>query len=363
MNKTASFMMISGLLLSAAAVHTAHAACTHDGFCDRPIQMGVSIGNTPSLPYIYAGTAGMRVHPFGSPARKMILSNSHVLGAVGPTLCPGTADGYPPPMTWSLQPGTLDIGTDPGHDSTYLAGVVFKFIPISFVAGTTNTVDAAVAVTTTSLASSSILEVGQPNPALGTATVGMPITKSGRTSGLTTSTVQSVNATVDVNYGGSCGVARFVNQVITGGDLGTSGDSGSIVLETASNTPVGLYFAGSATTGVMNPILSVYQALKVFVDSATPGQIKSEADLNQAASALLTDPRIEALKAVQARHEAGIMSVSGVRGIGIGMDAAGNEPAFIVYAEKLSDSLRGSLPASIEGTKVRLVESGDIVAY
>lgn len=361
MRKKFNLLLILSFILIINFFSPAHAVCTHDGFCDRPIQMGVSIGNTPSLPFIYTGTAGMLVHPFGNPSLKLILSNNHVLGAVGPDLCPNTADGYPPPMTWSLQPGTLDLGFDPGNDPTYIAGVVFRYIPLDFSLGANNTVDAAVAITNTGLASSTILGLGQPNPALGTAVAGMPITKSGRTTGVTTSSVISVNSTVNVNYG-SCGVARFVNQVITGGDLGDSGDSGSIVLEQGTNTPVGLYFAGSATTGVMNPILNVYLALSVFVDSSTPGQITSEAQLRQAAS-LQADPRLEALKAVQARHEAGIIAVRGVRGIGIGMDKAGQEPAFIVYVEKLNDRLRSRLPASIEGTKLRLVESGDIIAH
>jgi hypothetical protein len=70
----------------------------HDTYESRPIPMGVSVGNTPSLPYIYTGTAGMMVNPFGNPSMKLILSNNHVLGAVGPTLCPDTA----PMFTWTL---------------------------------------------------------------------------------------------------------------------------------------------------------------------------------------------------------------------------------------------------------------------
>ena len=57
------------------------------------------------------------------------------------------------------------------------------------------------------------------------------------------------------------------------------------------------------------------------------------------------------------------MSVPGVRGIGIGLDEAGQQPAFVIYVEKLGDGLRSKLPASIEGTNVRLIESGDIVAH
>jgi hypothetical protein len=284
-----------------------------------------------------------------------------VLGAVGPDLCPNTADDFPPPATWTLQPGTHDLGFDPGNDPDYLAGIVYRYVPLEFGLAAANQVDAAVAVTTPSLASSSILDIGQPNPVLGTAAVGMAVTKSGRTTGVTTSTVQSVNTTVNVNYG-SCGIARFVNQVITGGDLGASGDSGSIVLEQGSNTPVGLYFAGGDTTGVMNPILNVYLALGVFVDSDTSPTITSEADLLQAAR-LQADPALEVLKAVQARNQDAIMAIRGVTGIGIGRDETGSAPAYVVYVDRLSDRLRSRIPASIEGTRVRLVESGEIVAH
>jgi hypothetical protein len=74
---------------------------------DRPIPMGVSIGNTPSLPFIYTGAAGMRVFFLFNPAIKFILSNNHVLGARGPTLCPDTAPSGPGLsnlVSWILEP-------------------------------------------------------------------------------------------------------------------------------------------------------------------------------------------------------------------------------------------------------------------
>jgi hypothetical protein len=95
----------------------------------------------------------------------------------------------------------------------------------------------------------------------------MQVIKSGRTTGVTQGTVQSVNTTVKVDYGGGCGIARFVSQVIvTPGSFSAGGDSGSVVLDSNTMKPVGLLFAGSATSTVMNHILFVYLRLGVFVD-------------------------------------------------------------------------------------------------
>ena len=357
------YILISVCLISISAVfQTVQAACTKDGFCDRPIKMGVSISNTTSSSVIYTGTAGMRVHAFSNPNRKYILSNNHVLGAGGPDLCPNQADIFPPRMTWSLQQGTLDLGFDPGNDSTYLVAIDFNLVPINFAAGAQNTVDAAIAFTTPAFASAEILGLGQPNPVLGVAKVGMPITKSGRTTGVTTATVLAVNASVSVNYG-SCGTASYVGQVITTGGLGASGDSGSVVLEQGTNTPVGLYFAGSAITGIMNPILDVYLALKVFVDTDAPAAVASEEDLLNQAAALPVNSRIEVLKKIQARHQARLLAVNGVRGVGIGLNESGDGYALVVFGEKITAVLRRAIPGTVEGAAVRLIESGVFVAH
>ncbi|MFA4915450.1 MAG: hypothetical protein WC560_02110 [Syntrophales bacterium] len=111
------------MLVAIAAVciaASAAAATAPTDWFPRPIPMGVSVGNTPSLPYTYAGTAGMLVHKTSDPSILYILSNNHVLGSKGPNLCPNTAVLG---QTWTLQPGTLDIGNDPGNDLNYKVGV------------------------------------------------------------------------------------------------------------------------------------------------------------------------------------------------------------------------------------------------
>jgi hypothetical protein len=151
----------------------------------------------------------MRVLAFVAPNVKFILSNNHVMGAIGPTLCPETA----PLVTWILQPGTRDIGFDPGNDPFYLVGVKFLSVPIDFDPGANNLVDAAIAFTVPSLADKTILDLGPPTPQFAIALPGMQVIKSGRTTGVTEGTVQAINVTALISYG-SCGTARFVNQFI-----------------------------------------------------------------------------------------------------------------------------------------------------
>ena len=62
-----------------------------------------------------------------------------------------------------------------------------------------------------------------------------------------------------VDYGGK--VATYKNQLMVGA-LKQGGDSGSVVLD-MNKRVVGLLFAGSNTTTIMNPIQLVLDALQV----------------------------------------------------------------------------------------------------
>ena len=55
--------------------------------------------------------------------------------AVVPDLCPDKADGFPPPVTRAIQPGSLDLGFDPGNDPKFVAGALFRYVPIDFSLG------------------------------------------------------------------------------------------------------------------------------------------------------------------------------------------------------------------------------------
>ena len=242
----------------------------------RPAPGGVSIGH----PAITAGTLGCLVRKTGE---TLILSNNHVLAAEN-----AAAIGDP-----ILQPGTYDGGRDPADR----IAVLQEFVPIQFLspgpsdcplargvatlanllaraAGSRtrlqavrileaeNMVDAALArpVNPADL-SPEILELG-PITAIGTAGLGTAVKKSGRTTAVTSGEILQVDVTADISYGAGR-TARFTDQLIAG-SMSSGGDSGSAVLD-AENRLVGLLFAGSDTTTVINPIEHVVAALGIGI--------------------------------------------------------------------------------------------------
>jgi len=220
----------------------------------RPVPIGVSTGHFD----ITAGTIGARVKD-GS-GNVYALSNNHVyanenLATVGDNV---------------LQPGPYDGGVNP----TDAIGTLSSYVPIDLSVGGTNRVDAAIAASSTSMLGNSTLSDGYGTPKSTTVgvAINMKVMKYGRTTGLTKGTVWAINATVNVGY--DSGVATFVDQIIVnGGTFSAGGDSGSLVvadgkgrMKANKGKPVGLLFAGSATTTVINPIDEVLTSLGVSID-------------------------------------------------------------------------------------------------
>lgn len=239
----------------------------------RPAPGGVSIGHFN----ITAGTLGCLVKKNGE---TMILSNNHVLANSNDA---NLGDAI-------LQPGPHDGGRNPEDRIATLAG----FIPINLietpsdcqiangvsgllnglarligsdtslravrVRATENLVDAAIARPVNSAdVSDEILEIGTLN---GTANgeLGMAIKKSGRTTGLTQGVIEQVDVTVNVQYGAGR-IAMFTDQLMAGA-MSQGGDSGSAVLDD-QNRLVGLLFAGSDNSTIINRIENVFSALDI----------------------------------------------------------------------------------------------------
>ena len=102
------------------------------------------------------------------------------------------------------------------------------------------------------------------------------VAKSGRTTGLTCSTIIGTNVANTVSYYAHCGDSTPAFNVgytdliaVSGGDFSDSGDSGSLIVTQDTAEAVGLLFAGSDTDTVGNPITDV---LPYFVGAgnATP---------------------------------------------------------------------------------------------
>lgn len=239
----------------------------------RPAIGGISIGHKD----ITAGTLGCIVYKDNYP---YILSNNHVLANSN-----SAQNGDP-----ILQPGPYDGGTTEKDEIAKLDSFVeikFEFetpkCPIanatlsilnfftkifkphytwqlSHQATEANYVDAAIAKPLSQeLVKDDILEIGIIND-IAKPSIGMKVQKSGRTTGYTTGTIEVLDATVRVSYGE--GKTAVFEEQIVAGPISKGGDSGSAVLDMDNNI-IGLLFAGSEQTTVINPIDKVFELLSV----------------------------------------------------------------------------------------------------
>jgi hypothetical protein len=112
-----------------------------------------------------------------------------------------------------------------------------------------------------------ILEVGTLSASTVGASIGQAVKKSGRTTGLSRSSVSALNATISVQYdnecaGGAAFVKTYTGQIVIKNRASrflNSGDSGSLMVEDITTNPraVGLLYAGSSTDAIANPIGAV----------------------------------------------------------------------------------------------------------
>lgn len=227
-----------------------------------PIQMGTSGGWRYDLAngFCCGGTLGSLVLKGGN---RYVLSNYHVLEAdiVNGGNARVAQVGDP-----VVQPGLIDVSCNAAtaQNVATLSGI--KSLPSS-------NVDCAIAQVATGMVQTngSILEVGTISATTQAAAVGQAVKKSGRTTGLTRSSVTGLNATVSVQYENECagGVAftkTFTGQIVIrnkGSRFLNSGDSGSLMVQDVATNPraVGLLFAGSSSTAIANPIGQVLSFL------------------------------------------------------------------------------------------------------
>jgi hypothetical protein len=145
----------------------------------------------------------------------------------------------------------------------YVAGAVGSSHQIQAVKKTPgfNRVDAALArPLSPDLVKNEILNIGAPT-GVGTITLGMDVQKMGRTTDHTTGRIVQIDATVRIDYAGQ--LALFTGQIVAS-PMSKGGDSGSAVLDMDGRV-VGLLFAGSDASTIMNPIDEVLAALDIEV--------------------------------------------------------------------------------------------------
>jgi len=220
-----------------------------------PIQLGTSGGWRYDLAngYCCGGTLGSLIQVGG---QRRILSNYHVFEA---DIVNGGNGRTAQTGDFIIQPGLIDVGCNANNSQNVATLVKSSSLPGS-------NVDASSATIISGMVSENgaILEVGTLSSSTVGAFVNQAVKKSGRTTGLSRSKVNGLNATVSVAYdnecaGGTAFTKTFTGQILVSNRAGrflSGGDSGSLMVEDVTTNPraVGLLYAGSNTIAVANPI-------------------------------------------------------------------------------------------------------------
>jgi len=241
----------------------------------------------------------------------------------------------------------------------------------------TSNVDAAIAQVLSGTVDSTgaILEFGsatQPAPpasSLLISTIGMQVAKSGRSTGLTCSSIQSINTDVQVDYLPGCNsgtrfTVTFTNQVIVGGgSFSAAGDSGSLIVNSQTAQPTALLFAGSSTDSVANPIQDVLNALKDPSAGTVPSVVGGDqhtiscpAGPSLAAAQVVAPPadRLAAADAAKSKYTGQLMADPAIIAVGVGASAdSPGEPAVVLYLER--GKSHNPVPAELDGVRTRVI--------
>jgi hypothetical protein len=231
---------------------------SHTALQTPPIQLGTSGGNVNDIAngYCCSGTLGALVQKGGT---QYILSNSHVFA--GDVVSGG--NGRVATIGDDVnQPGLVDNGCR--ASGTNLVADLSSLSTLYPPASTPN-VDCAIAQVRAGMVRTdgAILEIGTISATTVAAALNQAVKKSGRTTGLTRSSISGLNATVNVGYETECAgtsfTKTFTGQILVtnrGSRFLNSGDSGSLMVEDVTTNPraVGLLYAGSSSIAVANPI-------------------------------------------------------------------------------------------------------------
>ena len=308
-----------------------------------------------------------------------ILSNNHVLAESDQARAGDTI----------VQPALVDLNCNPQAGRT--VGSLRYVVPIE---SAQSNVDAALAAATPAVdGTGAILQLGPPvngilTPAAPAAGEGevlsanllnqLRVVKSGRTTGLTCSTVNTVNLSVQVDYYYDCAETQpyytktYINQIgMPGASFADSGDSGALVLDAANAQAVGLFFASGTDDSnhgfsVANPIQDVLSELSQKsqaegsgfqiaggaqhpvtcsnYDEHTTGTVSKVSPAQMAAARVAADTATAQL----VRPEAGFLGTAA----GKSLDSPG-DAAVIVYTDKVRPGL--IVPRLINGLRTLVI--------
>ena len=343
----------------------------------EPIELGTSGGNINDANgnYCCSGTLGSLVTRNGT---LYILSDNHVL-ANSDTGIAGD------PIT---QPGLIEVNCQSA--STHTVANLSEFFNLQ--TGPIPKIDAALAqvasgavdISGNILLLGSTLTNGVPAPGAPASGTGLTpaqaiaapyngaVAKSGRTTGLTCSTILGTNVASSVSYYAHCGdtnAAFTVNYTdliaVNGGDFSDTGDSGSLIVTQDTAEAVALLFAGSDTDTVGNPITDVLpdflgagNATPTIVGGATHQVIGCTLPALQAVTtvpqAKAASESIQQASAVRDLHAPQLLAIPAIKAVAVGESYDQPSKAAILLFVSSDESLV-DIPRTIDGVRTRLI--------
>jgi hypothetical protein len=308
-----------------------------------------------------------------------ILSNNHVLAESDQARAGDTV----------VQPALVDLNCNPQAGRS--VGSLRYVVPLqsrqtnvdAALAAATPAVDGTGAILQLGPSVNGVLTAAAPAAGEGEAlTAGLlnqlHVVKSGRTTGLTCSTVNTVNLSVQVDYYYDCAETQpyytktYVNQIgMPGASFADSGDSGALVLDAANAQPVGLFFASGADDSnhgfsVANPIQDVLselgqksqadgQEFQIAGGAPHPVTCSNYDEHTPPVTASVSSSQMAAAKSAAESATAQLMRPdSGILGTAPGrsLDSPG-EAAVIVYVDKNKPGM--AVPKAINGVRTIVI--------
>jgi len=164
-----------------------------------------------------------------------------------------------------IQPGLIDLGC-----RRYLGQTVGTLVKRRSLSR--SNVDCAIAQVFPGMVRTdgAILDIGTISRDIASAALNQGVKKSGRSTGLTSSSISGLNATVKVAFTNECRggtyYKTFTGQIVVHNPsmaFMKAGDSGSLLVEDEPTNPraIGLLFAGNSTSAFANPISQVLNFL------------------------------------------------------------------------------------------------------
>jgi len=203
--------------------------------------------------------------------------------------------------------------------------------------------------------------------------VGRPVAKSGRSTGLTCSTVEATNISTSVDYTVNCDgtgtkfTVNYANQIgVIGGDFSGEGDSGSLIVTQDTASPLALLYAGSDTDTVGNPVADVLNFFASGGNNVTfvgggPHAVVGCTLPTAPQSAKTVVPSFLAAQVIQKAtatrdlHAPELLAYPEVQAVGVGQSYDNpKEPAILFFVTQ--GESRANLPPQVDGVRTRVIE-------